>query len=421
MTHGHSHAHSHEPLALPKSRLNHIRILLAALVVPLAVLTVVGMFWLWPSSPQSPVGSLAPYAENTTAGKVEVTSLDERDCAQLSNPMQPVAPNAPAPPAEGGRLAPSAVCATVIDGEGKGDAVALQIPPEVYASLTVGTVVKVLHSQPFPDGPGLYHYWDVERTTPMVILIAIYLLLVVVVARWRGAAAIAGLAASILILVYFVMPSLMAGNSPLAVTLVGVCAMMFSSVYFAHGVSIRTTTALLGTFGGLLLTVLLAMWQVRSVHLSGATSEDAQFIFGTLPTVALPSLLICGIVIAGLGALNDVTITQASAIWELHAANPQMGRARLFARAMRIGRDHIASTVYTLAFAYAGTALPALLLAMMVDRPWWDIVTSSDIAEEIVRTLIASIGLIAAIPLTTFIGALLIHLTAPVGSSLEQK
>lgn len=424
-----SHSHDHGPLRLPASKLNRIRLLLAAIVVPLAVATIAGMAILWPTSDQSPVGSLPPFAQGTTSGKVRVTSLDPTQCANSVNPLmkQPkpstTSPqgddvgNQSAPGVPGRSPIPGAVCAEVISGEGVGEVVSLQIPPEVYASLTVGTVVKTLHSNPFPQGPGLYYYWDVERSQPMIILLVIYLVLVVAVARWRGAAAIAGLASSVLILVYFVMPALMAGASPLAVTLVGVSAMMFSSVYFAHGVSIRTTTALLGTFGGVLLTVLLALWEVDAVHLSGATSEDAQFIFGSLPMVSLPSLLVCGIVIAGLGALNDVTITQASAIWELHAANPRMGRARLFARAMRIGRDHIASTVYTLAFAYAGTALPALLLAMMVNRPWWDIATSSAISEEIVRTLIASIGLIAAIPLTTFVGTVLISLT----SSLSRK
>lgn len=446
-----SHSHDHGPLKLPASKLNRIRLLLAAIVVPLAVATIAGMAILWPTSEQSPVGTLPPYSEGTTSGKVRVTSLDPSECADSINPlMKPPSQRgteqdsgedgagvgkttdqggaAPSDGSQGGQPAPGnpgrspipgAVCAEVISGEGVGQVVSLQIPPEVYASLTIGTVVKTLHSNPFPQGPGLYYYWDVERSQPMIILIAIYLVLVIVVARWRGAAAIAGLASSVLILVYFVMPAIMSGAEPLAVTLVGVSAMMFSSVYFAHGVSIRTTTALLGTFGGVVLTVLLALWEVDAVHLSGATSEDAQFIFGFLPSVALPSLLICGIVIAGLGALNDVTITQASAIWELHAANPHMGRARLFARAMRIGRDHIASTVYTLAFAYAGTALPALLLAMMVDRPWWDIATSSAIAEEIVRTLIASIGLIAAIPLTTFIGTVLISLTSNVGKKEE--
>lgn len=412
-----AHSHSHGPLSLPRKRLRRIRIFLAAIVLPLALATAVGMWMLWPSGEQSPVGSIPAYSPGTVPTKVEVTSLDPKDCPDPLKANVPQTPDAPPPPDAYQPRFPSAVCATVLDGEHSGENVSIQTPPEVYASVTVGTVMKVLQSAPFPDAPAIYFYWDIERSSPMLWLIALYLVLVVVVARWRGAAAIAGLAASILVLVYFIMPALMANQPALLTTLVGVSAMLFLSVYFAHGISIRTTTALLGTFGGIFLTVTLALWETKAIHLSGASSEDAQLIFGFLPDVNLSALLVCGIVIAGLGALNDVTITQASAVWELHAANPSMGRAKLFARSMRIGRDHIASTVYTLAFAYAGGALPALLLALMVNRPAWDIIVSGAIAEEIVRTLIASIGLIVSIPLTTFIGTVLVLLTSTEGEA----
>ena len=131
-----------------------------------------------------------------------------------------------------------------------------------------------------------------------------------------------------------------------------------------------------------------------------------------MPGLSLRALLTCGMVVAGLGVLNDVTITQASSVWELHAANPSLGRARLFTGGMRIGRDHIASTVYTLAFAYAGTALPLILAASLIDRGVSETMLSGEIAEEIVRTLVSSIGLVLAIPATTAIAALLCRITA---------
>lgn len=137
-----------------------------------------------------------------------------------------------------------------------------------------------------------------------------------------------------------------------------------------------------------------------------------------LPALGLPSLFICGIVVAGLGALNDVTITQASAVWELDETDPQMPRRKLFSRAMRIGRDHIASTVYTLAFAYVGTALPTLILAMLSQRPFLELLTVSQIAEEIVRTLVASIGLVLAIPATTAVGTFLVKFVRTSSPSL---
>ena len=126
----------------------------------------------------------------------------------------------------------------------------------------------------------------------------------------------------------------------------------------------------------------------------------------------MSALLVCGMVLAGLGVLNDVTITQASAVWELHGANPTMGTWKLARVAMRIGRDHIASTVYTLAFAYAGSALPLIMVAALIDRSVWATILSGEIAEEVVRTLVSSIGLVLAIPATTLIAAFLSVRTA---------
>ena len=121
--------------------------------------------------------------------------------------------------------------------------------------------------------------------------------------------------------------------------------------------------------------------------------------------VSLQGVVICGIVLAGLGVLNDVTVTQASAVWELKAARPDLGWWSLFLRGMRIGRDHIASTVYTIAFAYVGAALPTLMFIALYSESIGRVLTTSDIAEEVVRTLVGSIGLVLAVPLTTLIGA----------------
>lgn len=411
-----SHSHHFGALELPVYRLRRIRFWLTVLVVPVAVVTLLGMYMLWPSSENSPVRSLPAFAPGTTLTSGRVISLDSQTCPAALGALE-TDPNQPQVTGDGqpvntSRLQQLSICVVIEGGESNGLEVALQVPPEKFASISVGDAVTVLRTDTGTTAGVIYAFWDVERTSPLLVLLVIYLILVVSVARLRGVAAIAGLSASILVLVYFVMPALMEGRPPLLVTLCGVSAMLFASVYFAHGVSIRTTTALLGTFGGMVLTVGLALWQVQATHLSGASSDESRLIFGFLPEVSLQSLLVCGIVIAALGALNDVTITQASTVWELHAANPFMSKTQLFARAMRVGRDHIASTVYTLAFAYSGTALPTLLLAMMIDRPIYQIAVTAEIAEEIVRTLLASIGLIASIPLTTLIGAILVTLTS---------
>ena len=235
-------------------------------------------------------------------------------------------------------------------------------------------------------------------------------MLVVAVAGRKGVLSVLGLLVATGVLAFFMIPALLAGSHPLAVTLVGSMAMMLAAVYVAHGVSIRTTTALLGTVAGIVLTVLLALWGTDAAHLTGDVDETARLL-ASRTHIDLQTLLTCGMVIAGLGVLNDVTITQASSVWELHAANPLLSRTRLFTGGMRIGRDHIASTVYTLAFAYAGTALPLILAAALMDRAVLDTMLSGEIAEEIVRTLISSIGLVLAIPATTAIAAALCRVT----------
>ncbi|MEE1651842.1 YibE/F family protein [Brachybacterium sp. J144] len=245
------------------------------------------------------------------------------------------------------------------------------------------------------------------RTVPLGLLFVVYLLVVAIVARGAGLRAILGLAAGVGIVVAFLLPAILAGEQPVLVALVAGSAMIFPCVYFAHGVSVRTTTAVLGTFGGVAVTVLVALAAGRPAGMTGVDGEAAQLLAGTYPQVSLSALFLAGVIVSGLGALNDVTITQASSVWELRAAMPEASRLRVFASAMRIGRDHIASTVYTLAYAYIGSALPVLLFASTIERSLLGTLTAGEIAAEVFRTLVASIGLVLAIPLTTGIAAAL--------------
>lgn len=179
-------------------------------------------------------------------------------------------------------------------------------------------------------------------------------------------------------------------------------------LYLAHGVSAKTTTALLGTIFGLALTAGLADWASRIGHLNGLSSEENYTLAQLTGEADLSGVILCGIIVAGLGVLNDVTITQASAVWEVRAHAPELGFRQLFVSGMRVGRDHLASTVYTIAFAYAGAALPTLILIDLYHRPLDQVLTSGQIAEEIVRTLVGAIGLILSIPVTTGVAALIV-------------
>jgi uncharacterized membrane protein len=183
---------------------------------------------------------------------------------------------------------------------------------------------------------------------------------------------------------------------------------MFLALYLAHGLNAATTVAVLGTLASLLLTALLSVIFVGVSSFTGSGSEEAVFLQISQQQVNLEGLLLASIIIGTLGVLDDVTVTQASAVWELHRANPAYGIKKLYQAGIRIGRDHIASTVNTLVLAYAGASLPLLVLFTVANRSFTDVVTSELMAEEVVRTLVGSIGLVASVPLTTGLAAFVV-------------
>jgi hypothetical protein len=239
-----------------------------------------------------------------------------------------------------------------------------------------------------------------------------------VVARWRGFAALLGLGFAGFILATFMFPALIAGSNPIMVGLIGSSAIMFVALYAAHGFSARTTTALVGTLFGLILIALLGFVVTRWSHLTGLAGEDDYLLAAGAPDLRLTSVVICGIIVAGLGVLNDVTITQASAVWEL--ADQGATHKRLFSRAMRIGRDHIASTVYTIAFATAGASLGVFLLIKINNRPLLDVLQAERFAAELLSIMVGSIGLVLAVPLTTAVGVAVVRASGPGGFSTRE-
>jgi uncharacterized membrane protein len=255
----------------------------------------------------------------------------------------------------------------------------------------------------------------VVRLTPLWVLGLVFVLVVGAVARLRGVLALVSLVFGGGVLLKFMLPALLSGSSGIGVALVGSAAIMFVVLYLAHGPSIRTSAALAGTLLGVGITATVGEIAVHGATLSGLADENGALLSAYAGDVSFRGLLMCALVVAGLGVLNDVTITQASSVWELRAAGPALGRAELFTSGMRIGRDHIASTIYTIVFAYAGSALAVLLLLSLYDRPFLDVLSMESIAEEIVRTLASGIGLVLAVPVTTAIAALTV--AGPVGES----
>ena len=392
MGHGHSHSHragGHdddvEVRPFPRT------VLLSVLAAALAA-TVVGLVMLWPDGGKVDdlQGSVSFAGEGVTFPKAIV---DE---------VAPVCANLTEPPEGCGTLT-----VTVADGADKGAQTEVQVPPQVtHAGLGKGDRVGLIRTPTTDDQPAAFSYFTIERGSSLRLLVGLFAVVVVAVARLRGLMALVGLAVAAAVVGYFVVPGLLTGESPVPVAVVGAVTIMYVVLFTTHGFSIRTSAALAGTLGGIGLTAALGAWAVGATHLTGITDEAGGVLTAYAGNLDFQSLLVAAVVIAGLGVLNDVTITQASAVWELRAAAPEMTRRQLFASSMRIGRDHVASTIYTIVFAYVGTALLLLLVVSLYDRPLVDLAGTEEIGTEIVRSLTSSIGLVLAMPLTTAIAAL---------------
>jgi uncharacterized membrane protein len=362
------------------------------LVVPIGLATVIGLIALWPDGqPTRAEQAAATYLPpGTTYPEGRVVSVDTAPCG-----------------AEG--AATAGTCGTavveVLDGEGAGDFQQIDLPPDVVASGVSAGDKLVLTRDGGAEGGAGYQFYDYARGTPIVVLAIAFAVVVGAVARLRGLASLLGLGFAFVVLLRFVLPGLLADESPILVSLVGSAAIMFVVLYLAHGFSARTTTALVGTLFGLGLVAVLGQVAVAVTRLTGLTSEETTTLHNYDPALNFSGLVLAGVVVAGLGVLNDVTITQASAIWQLQEANPETTWRELFGRGMAVGRDHIASTVYTIVFAYAGASLPLLLLFELYHQPFWTTLTSSAVAEEVVRTMVGAIALVLAVPVTTAAGA----------------
>lgn len=387
----HSHRHGDSDAEVDVS--GTARTVLLVSLALAAIATVVGVLLLWPDADRQPPPS--PYAgENVAFLDAEVVSLTEPCPVQTSE-------DTAEPPADCGEMT-----AKLAEGESAGSTVDVpNLPPSASrADLKKGDSVTLARILPEDGAPAVYAFQGSNRGFPAGVLAVAFVIVVALVARLRGLLAIAGLVFAGLVIAKFVLPALLSGESAIGVTLAGSSAIMFVVLYLAHGLSVRTSTALAGTLVGIAITTGIAVWAVDASRLSGITHDGDQLLL-LAPDLQFQGLLTAAIIIAGLGVLNDVTITQSSAIWELRAAAPEMSRAGLFASGMRIGRDHIASTIYTIVFAYAGSALVVLLLIALYQRPLGELLLEDFIAEEVVRTFASAIGLVLAVPVTTGIAA----------------
>jgi uncharacterized membrane protein len=386
-------AHSHGSPDLPDPQISEAtKRGLTFAVAPMIALTLIGLVVLWPRGP-SP--DLAPGVE-LPAELIDgtVTATQEAPC-----------------PGVGDLSGPQCLIALVelTSGSEAGRTIELDVTPgPASPGLGEGDRIVLGHVTDLPAGAPAaaeYYFADYQRDTPLVLLAVLFAAAVVALGRWRGLRALAALAVSLGVLVWFVLPAILQGRSPVAVAIVGAAVIMTVALYVSHGLNVRTTSALLGTLLSLGLTGALASVFVTATQLTGLASDEAVYLQVSAETINLQGLILAGIIIGSLGVLDDVTVTQASAVWELRKANRSWGFAELYRPALRIGRDHIASTVNTLVLAYAGASLPLLVLFTQAERPLGEVAAGEVVATEIVRTLVGSLGLIASVPVTTALTA----------------
>ncbi|SFQ51578.1 Uncharacterized membrane protein [Amycolatopsis arida] len=383
-----------------------MRRLLAALLAPFAAAMVVGVVVLYPWGAPEPTSA----TPSGTPVHGVVTGVTAGPCLSPGG----VRVGEPAP---GTDEACRHVEVRLTDGAAPGTTLRKIVPVEPSTPrFTVGDEVVLSYFGADPANPDSYQLNDFQRGLPLAALAVLFAAAVLALGRWRGLMALVALGLSFVVLVLFVFPAILAGENPLLVAIAGAGVIMFVALYSTHGLSARTSVAVLGTMVSLTLIGGISALFSATAALTGLDEDTATLIAALGHGVDSRGLLLAGVVIGALGVLDDVTVTQASAVWELRRANPALRWRELYGAALRIGRDHVGSAVNTLVMAYAGAALPVLLLATLSGVGLSTVLTSQDIAQEIVRTLAGSIGIIAAVPITTLLAALVATREEPDGA-----
>jgi uncharacterized membrane protein len=367
-----------------RTTVGRYRLMLAVVgVIALAVLGCAAALWPRGELPKPGAGQADP----TRLVSATLTKVARVDC----------------PEADPG--VPGSICIKATAQLGSGRQVSFDTTDPTGGMFRAGQQVRLAVSEQ-PGQPPYYNIQDLERGRPLLALAALFVVAVVAFGRWQGVRSLIGLGLSFVVIVSFVVPAILHGHSPVLVAVTGAMAIMLLSLYLSHGTGPKTTAAVIGTALALGLTAALAIAFVAAASLTGLASEEALSANFAVGGLSLRGLLLAGIIIGGLGVLDDVTMSQASLVTELHHANPTTGTVALVAGALRVGRDHIAATVNTLFLAYAGAALPLLILFVTGQDSLGTVATTEIVAVEVVRALCGSVGLIAAVPLTTVLAAL---------------
>lgn len=370
-------------------RVTILRVLPHFLAGGLFVLTVLGVVLLRPTGEVRP--NLAEIGVNPETVAATVVGVEDAVCAGLGPDSGVTCVDVTFELAQGPDRGGTALQQFVLD--------------KTNPTFTVGDDIILDYQASAPEG-FRYSYLDRQRRPMLIATALLFAVVVVALGRLRGLAALAGLAASVVALLQFIIPAILDGRSPVLVAVVGSALIAYIALYVAHGFTRMTTVALLGTLAALALTAALSGIVVAAARFSGFVTEES-FILSFAGSIDLGGLVLAGVVLGAVGAIDDVTVTQASAVFEFKRLSPDLGVRELVGSGIKVGRDHVASTVNTLLLAYAGAAMPLLLFFVLANQSIGTVLNSELVAVEAVRTMVGSIGLVAAVPLTTWLAAVM--------------
>lgn len=388
--HGHTHDLGSDEFDSANPTSTVLRMALTAVVVAVGVVAAAAMVVLWPSGDE-----VVPEGYRGEQVSTEITAIEK--CPDAPNCLRATAD---------------------IDGEQQH----VMLPVGNGApSFSVGDkiLVNVASAEGAETGQAgteqaatvQYSFLDFDRTMPLIWLTALFVLAVLLLSRWRGFASLVSLGLSLVVVTLFVVPALIDGTDPLAVALTASALIMIVAIYSSQGFSIRSSVAIVGTLGALAVAGTVGALFTSASHFTGFSDDSTKFLVAIVGDVDVRGLLLAGLIIGALGVLDDVTVTQTAAVWEIAAANPRATRRSMFASAMRIGRSHVSATVNTLVLAYVGASLPLLLLLSATNASSGDQLRYEGVAQEIVRGLAGGLGIIAAVPITTALAALVVKRT----------
>lgn len=291
----------------------------------------------------------------------------------------------------------------LLSGDEKGDIVRVM---NDYVSVEAGDKVFVVEA--IFDNELSRSVVEIDRSGSVIWLLILFVVMVLVFSGKQGFRSLMSLAGSLFVIFYLLVPGLLAGYSPLLVSVGLSVLILVAAVFFTHGFNKRSLVAFLGTVLSVVITGVIAWLAVSGTQLSGLGTEDAVYLnYNTLGKLNMTGILLSGIIIGVLGVLDDIAITQVAVVRELLGANREIGKWEVYKRALRVGREHVSALVNTLVLAYTGAALPLLLLVKSIETDFSLLVNQEMFVAEIIRTLVGSMGLIITVPLTTFLAVVM--------------